>query len=227
MPRVSKATKSKGNGRILLKDRAYAELKEMIQSGVFPPHSSVSERQLVEQLGMSKTPIRSALENLESQGLVTVSPQRGVLIRELSAREISELFDVRRAIEPFIVSALARRGVTKQQLDGLRQNLARQTKAVKKEDAAASTNLDIEFHSLLAQLLDNQEMTAWLEKCFDRLKHSVLRINRQVAGRLSKSTDDHAQIVTAIKKKDEQLAAKRMLAHLRYGQEFLVGLPEW
>ena len=210
--------------RVLLKDRAYLELKELIQTGVFPPHSSVSERQLVKRLGMSKTPIRSALENLEAQGLVSVSPQKGVLIKELSAREISELFDVRNAVEPFIVGHLARRTIGKKQIDQLKANLKKQSAAAKKEDAVAATQLDIEFHQLLATILDNHEMIAWLEKCFDKLQRSVLRINSLVAGRLSKSTQDHKEIVEAVVQGDESLAAQRMLSHLRYGRQFLLGI---
>ena len=217
-------SKSSTEDRVLLKDRAYRELKELIQTGVFPPHSSVSERQLVKRLGMSKTPIRSALENLEAQGLVSVSPQKGVLIKELSAREISELFDVRNAVEPFIVSHLARRSIGKKQVDLLKQNLRKQKAAAKKEDAVAATQLDIEFHQLLARILDNQEMSAWLEKCFDKLQRSVLRINSLVAGRLHKSTQDHEEIVAAVAEGDESLAAERMLSHLRYGRQFLLGI---
>lgn len=210
--------------RVLLKERAYQELRELIQTGFFPPHTSVSERQLVKQLGMSKTPIRAALENLESQGLVAVSPQKGVLIKDLSAREIAELFDVRNAIEPFIVSQLAKRSIAKKQIDLIKRNLAQQRKAAAKEDAEAATRLDIEFHHLLAQILDNQEMISWLERCFDKLQRSVLRINSLVADRLPKSTQDHEQIVDAIEKGDAEAAAQRMLAHLRYGRQFLLGI---
>ena len=226
MPRAVAARRQQTSSkdRVLLKDRAYRELKELIQTGVFPPHSSVSERQLVKRLGMSKTPIRSALENLEAQGLVCVSPQKGVLIKELSAREISELFDVRHAVEPFIVSHLARRSIGKKQADLLNQNLKKQKAAAKKEDAVAATRLDIEFHQLLATILDNQEMSTWLEKCFDKLQRSVLRINCLVAGRLQKSTQDHTEIIQAIIQGDDTLAAERMLAHLRYGRQFLLGI---
>jgi len=209
--------------RVLLKDQAYEQLKELIQNGVFPPESSVSERQLVERLGMSKTPIRAALENLEMQGLVTVSPQKGVLIRELSAREVGELFDVRCAVEPFIVSRLACRSLSGVQTAALRKNLDQQQTAAGKEDAAAATRLDIEFHRMLGSHLDNREFSTLLERCFDKLHRSILRINRLVPGRLHRSTDDHADIVDAITNGEADEAAERMLAHLKYGREFLLG----
>ena len=63
-----------GPVRVLLKDQAYEELKKLIMNEVFSPGTFLSERQLAARLDMSKTPIRSALERLESEGFVAVSP---------------------------------------------------------------------------------------------------------------------------------------------------------
>ncbi len=162
MPRQSRPTRSPAqppnspDGRLLLKERAYRDLKALIQAGDITAESVLSERQLAERLGMSKTPIRAALENLETQGLVTVSPQRGILVRDLSAREIAELFDVRSAAEPFIANRLARTALTATQREQLRTNLNQQHQAATNEDALAATQLDIAFHRLLAELHDNR-----------------------------------------------------------------------
>lgn len=209
--------------KVLLKERAYAELKELIQDGVFPPNSFLSERRLVEHLGMSKTPIRSALEQLEAQGLVAVSPQQGIVVRDLSAHEITDLFDTRAAVEPFVVSRLAVRGLTPEQSARVEENLREQRGAAKAGDPLAATRLDIAFHSLLAQFLDNREMMGWLARCFDKLHRSILRVNRLAAGRLPKSYQDHAAIVAAIRAAREDVAAQRMVEHLRYGRQFLLG----
>jgi DNA-binding GntR family transcriptional regulator len=209
--------------RVLLKEQAYQQLKSMIQTGAVAPYATLSERQLAERLGMSKTPIRAALENLENQGLVSVSPQKGILIRELSAREIAELFDVRLAIEPFVAAQLARSSLARPQCQSLKENLRRQRAAVKDEDPLAATELDIAFHRLLAELLDNREISIWLERCFDKLHRSVLHINRLVPGRLHKSFEDHEAIGGAIMKGLHEKAARLMTAHLGYGRRFLLG----
>ncbi len=208
--------------RLLLKERAYRELKELIQSGEIHQESMLSERQLAERLGMSKTPIRAALENLETQGLVTVSPQRGILVRDLSAREVAELFDVRSAVEPFVVARLARRSVTPAQRDKLADNLRQQQAAAEAEDALAATRLDIALHRSLAELLENREMMIWLERCFDRLHRSVLRVNRSAPGRLFESCREHAGIVEAILERRSEEASRLMLEHLGFGRRFLL-----
>ncbi len=220
--RADPSAGSTGTERVLLKDQAYVELKRLIQSGEFPPHLALSERQLSERLGMSKTPIRAALENLEMQGLVTVSPQRGIFIRELSARETGELFDVRLAVEPFASAKLAQLSWSIAQRAALKKNLACQKRAVKAEDPLAAAELDFEFHRLLAQVLDNREIVAWLEKCFDQLHRSVLHINRLVPGRLQTSYADHVGIAHAIMDGDQSKSRLLMQEHLKFGRRFLL-----
>ncbi len=208
--------------RALLKDRAYAALKEMIQTGVFAPNAFLSERLLSERLGMSKTPIRSALELLEVQGLVAVSPRQGIVVKELSAREITDLFEMRGAIEPMVVSRLAARSPGGGP-PGLDANLATQAEAAALGDALAATGLDVEFHLLLAGWLDNREAVAWLSRCFDKLHRSILRISRQAPGRLAQSHRDHSGIAAAVRSGRPEEAARLMGDHLDYGRRFLLG----
>src|SRR5437870_2186503 len=93
--------------RHLLKERAYSEIKRRILDGGFAPSTFLSERQLASQLAMSKTPIRAALERLEMEGLVVVSPQQGILVRDLSVHEIADLYEMRAALETYVVRAVA------------------------------------------------------------------------------------------------------------------------
>src|SRR5262245_38160255 len=77
----------------LMKERAYAEIKRRLLKNEYPPMSFLSERLLVAQLGMSKTPIKAALERLEAEGYVTVSPQQGIVVRELTVHEIADQYE--------------------------------------------------------------------------------------------------------------------------------------
>src|SRR5436190_16607824 len=124
--------------RALLQDRAYDELKKLIQRGTYPAGTFLSERQLAGRLGMSKTPIKSALTRLDMEGFVSVSPQQGIIVREPSVREILDLFDFREAIETFVVLRIAGR-VTPGQEAGLRRNLRDQARAAKEADVDEAT----------------------------------------------------------------------------------------
>src|SRR6187549_1855387 len=142
--------------RRLLADRAYDALKTSLQTGKYPPGSFLSERQLAAGLGMSKTPLKSALIRLEQEGFVKISPQQGIVVREPSVQEIVELFDLREAIETFAVQRVAGR-LTSDQAAGLRENLRKQAAAVRERRVGDATRLDTEFHAQICGFLGNQE----------------------------------------------------------------------
>jgi DNA-binding GntR family transcriptional regulator len=171
---------------------------------------------------MSKTPIRVALQQLEAEGLVTVSPQQGILVRELSAREINELFEFRAAVEPFVARRLAGR-LSPEQAKRLKDNVTAQRAAAARGDVAAITDLDVQFHLLLAELLDNREILHPLRRAMTRLYREIVRISRRAEGRLQASVREHAAIVESVLGADAERAAARMEEHLRFGRQFLLG----
>jgi DNA-binding GntR family transcriptional regulator len=206
----------------MLRQLAYEQLKQWIQSGELAPQTFLSERQLVLRMGMSKTPIRAALGMLEAQGLVAISPQQGIVVRELSVRETNDLFEMRLAVEPFAAQRLAARGLSPDGWRALQANLREQRSAATAHDAPSATRLDIQFHRLLAELLDNRELSQWLARCFDKLERSILRVNLAAPDRLLASYHDHRRIATAIHQQRGPTAARAMTKHLQYGQQFLL-----
>lgn len=208
--------------RPLLKDHAYAALKRLILTEELPPGSFLSERQLVEMLGgMSKTPIRAALERLQADGLVAISPQRGVLIRETSLQEIIDTFDIRIALEAFVVDRLAGR-LTAEQQRALDENLARAEACVHAGDEAGYAELDAEFHLLLATFLGNNEIIDVIRRNRDKLARVSLRVLRRDRGRMVTSHADHSAIAGALRTGVGAEAARLMREHLEYGKRQLV-----
>ncbi len=90
-----------------LKERAYIEIKQRIQDMTFAAGDFLSERRLASMLGMSKTPIKAALERLEHEGFVAVAPQQGIVVRSPSMRDVQEMLELRRALESFCFRAVA------------------------------------------------------------------------------------------------------------------------
>jgi DNA-binding GntR family transcriptional regulator len=206
----------------LLKDQAFTTLRELILNERFPPGSFLSERQLVAELGgMSKTPIRAALERLEANGLVLVSPQRGILIRELSDHEIVDIFDIRIALERFVVDRLAGT-ISQGQRAALKQNLALAADCVQAGDQAGYAELDTSFHLLLAEFFDNREIVEVIHRNHDKLARVIMRVLRRDPARLMTSQADHESITEALLAGDGALAAERMRAHLEYGKNMLI-----
>lgn len=207
--------------RNLLQDRAYEELKKLIQSGAFPPGTFLSERQLSQRLRMSKTPIRSALVRLDIEGFVSVSPQQGILVREPGLQEIVDIFDIRVALETFVVRQIAGR-LSPAQAERLKANLREQAEAVEAENETRLTELDADFHLLLCSFLGNREVERVLWTLRDKLHRIILRVMRQAPGRLRTAYQEHAAIGEAVLRGKGDAAAERIVKHLEFGKKFLV-----
>ena len=95
----------------------------MIMAGEFPPGSRVAEIPLAERLGVSRTPVRLALEVLEREGLVLGSPRRGFAVREITIDEVTDAYDVRGALEGLAARLVIERGVSAETRSVLRQCL--------------------------------------------------------------------------------------------------------
>jgi len=211
----------RNGGRTLLQDRAYERLKELIQSGSLAPGSFQTERLLSERLGMSKTPIRAALTRLDIEGFVSVSPQLGVSVREMSLHEIVDLFDIRSALETFVVRSLAGR-LQPAQVERLRANLKNQKECAQTGDPQTLTRLDTDFHLLFCEFLDNREITRVLVHLRDKLHRVILRVMSRAEGRLATAVGEHAGIAEAVIRGKGELAAERVKRHLEFGKQFLM-----
>ena len=207
--------------RSLLQEQAYERLKDLIQSGSLPAGSLHTERVLSERLGMSKTPIRTALTRLDIEGFVSVSPQLGVAVRETSLHEIVDLFDIRVALESFVARSLAGR-LRPPQVERLRANLREQKDCARANDAGALTRLDTDFHLLFCEFLDNREITRVLVHLRDKLHRVILRVMSRAEGRLRSAAAEHAGIAEAVIRGKGELAARLLRRHLEFGKQFLL-----
>src|SRR3954447_15910251 len=134
-------TTTGGTARGLLKHRAYEEIKRMILDGEIAPGSFLAARPLATRLEMSTAPVRSALERLDHEGFVTISPQQGAVVRDISFREISELYEIRMALEPFVARRIAGR-LKPDQVQRLEACLLAQRENLTHRDIALCMQLD-------------------------------------------------------------------------------------
>jgi DNA-binding GntR family transcriptional regulator len=207
--------------RGLLKERAYVELKGLILEGVLEPGGFLAERQLAVRLGMSKTPIRSALERLESEGFVRISPQQGAIVRDLSLREIADQYEIRIALESYIVRSLAGR-LTSEQTRLVQTNLEAQRVNLETGDVGRGVSLDEEFHALFGDFLGNDEILRVMGQLREKIHRVILQVFKTNFGRMASSYEEHRGIAEAIIKGDPALAARRIEQHLRFGKEALL-----
>ncbi|HWG43778.1 MAG TPA: GntR family transcriptional regulator [Gemmataceae bacterium] len=207
--------------RSLLKDRAYVELKRQILGGAFAPGAFLSERQIAGQLAMSKTPIRAAVGRLEAEGFLTISPQQGIVVRDLSIHEIADQFEIRAALEPFVLRHLAGR-LTREQTTRLQLNLNQQKASVRRQETECIIELDTGFHMMLCEFHGNREMVRVMEQLRAKIHRVILRVNNQNPNRFLQSYEEHRRIADALIAGDAEEAVRQMMAHLEYGKHSLL-----
>ena len=170
---------------------------------------------------MSKTPIRSAVERLETEGFLVVSPKQGILVAELSLDDIIDHFEIRVALETFVMRRLAGR-LNQEQIARLNKNLEAQRSSAEKMDVLGHIKLDTDFHLMLSECLGNQEIVKVMWHLRDKLNQLILRINSPRPDRMLESYREHMNVFGALIEGDGELAASRMEEHLEWGQRFLV-----
>jgi DNA-binding GntR family transcriptional regulator len=214
-----------------LKDQAFAHLRALILNGDLEAGTFISERQMVERLQMSKTPIRVAFERLEQDGFVEILPQRGVRVRGLSEQDVVDHYDLRIALETWVVrrAALLR---TPGDIKALEQRIAAQERLRRKvdrstgrtnaRDVTAYSDEDAQFHAMLAALAGNREVTRILANQRERLAQIVARHIRDDPALLSTSIAEHGAIVDAVAAGDGERAARAVEQHLERGKAALL-----
>jgi DNA-binding GntR family transcriptional regulator len=211
---------SKGSGAaLLLKDIAYDQIKERILDEGFEPGRFLSERELIELLEMSKTPIKSALTRLESEGFVTVSSKQGIIINDLTIDRIIDIYDLRTALESFNIQSLLGR-LNEESSTLLLANLQHTEEIVKRLDVKAFGKADHEFHLLICRFTGNQEIYRVLLNYQDHLLRITLRHLRKDPQRMVGFLEDHVGIYELLKQGSEDCVVK-MRDHLQHAKSKL------
>lgn len=207
-----------------LQSRAYGEIRRLIVSGEFPPGSFLSERQLAAQLGMSKTPVHVALERLEAEGFVVISAQQGIVVRGMSVEDIVDHYELREAVESWVVRRLAGRLSPAQRAE-LQANLQHQQEALAAWDMVRLMHLDEQMHYFLCSYLNNREIMSTMERLRDKIHQVILRVTETDHTRPAESTAEHVCIIQAVLDGNADLAAQLMTEHLEAGKRRILN-PE-
>lgn len=213
MATVTLALKPVENG-IVLKDRIYNELKRAITAvNVYSDGEEhrLDERQLAEELGVSRTPIREALCRLENDGFVHTIPRRGAFIARKSKKEIVEMITVWAALES-MAARLITEHASDREIAGLRELFATfsNDKVEAHIDEYSETN--ISFHQALFCLSHNDLLTHMVDNLFLHMRSIRMRTISE-NDRASRSIIDHMQIIEALESRDADLAERLTREH--------------
>src|SRR5579863_3563195 len=210
-----------------LRERVYVTLRDAIVSGELAPGARLRDQELAQSLGVSRTPVREALQRLEDEGLVETSPRASTRVAPLDARAARDAFPVVAALH-----ALAtRHGAPRLTAEGFakmhtaNQRLASYIASTDPASVLEAIAADDDFHGALLDAAANREITSALERVMPKVRRLEYAQFGSLAGR--KSVRQHAAIIAACERGDRELAARLVEENwLALGQLIAASLSE-
>jgi DNA-binding GntR family transcriptional regulator len=195
-----------------LRSQAVDQLRGAIVSGRLEPGSMHSEQSIAADMTISRTPIREALLQLASEGLVEFVPQRGVRITEFNAEHLAQVFQFRAAIEGFCAAKLASQPQP-EALTQLDAELERQSAIIGADDRLAWVQANMDFHARIVATAGNRLMVDALASLASHTMRIGYRMNHR-RQRMQESVDEHSAVVEAIRRRDPDRARALASEHL-------------
>jgi len=205
---------------LTLRERILETIRDGIISGVLKPGEKVAEPELAERFGISRTPIREAFRQLESEGYLTVIPRKGAVVVSFSARDVEEFYAIKSILEGY-AARMACEKLTSRELEKLVTINERLRHLADTGDIKHFFKVHGDFHDQFIRAADNeklQELITNLVSKFQRLRLTSLSL----PGRMQVSVQEHDKIIEAFRRKDPDLAEQLVRKNAEYGGKVLM-----
>lgn len=212
MPSVASRPAASSPRPLPAAERVYAHVKQAVLDRRYPGGELLTEGELAEAVGVSRTPVREALLRLEVEGLLRLYPKKGALVLPVSAREIIDVVETRMLVE---VHA-ARRAVplAKSVLVRLEELLVRQEELAAAGDLAEVAVADRCFHATLVKATGNEILTRLYDQLRDRQLRMGVAVMHAHPDRIAKNIAEHTEIFRALKAGDTDAAVAAVQGHV-------------
>ena len=196
--------------------RIYVQIRNKIISGDLQPGTRLRERELADELGVSRIPVREALPYLEADGFITSQSRRGAIVTELTLRDVQELFDVRLGVEVYAARLAAARVAHGANPAQLRAAMGKAERALSGGDPGLIAETNAELHETIVALADNSLLTAMMRSVFGRDRW----IFRMTSDRDPVvACAEHRELCDAIFAGDADFTAATAYAHIERGRK--------
>lgn len=195
--------------------QVHHELRERIIEGLYAPGTRLPERELSDDLQVSRIPIREALPRLEAEGYIVTLPRRGAIVRQLTLRDIEELFDLRITLEVFAARQAALRAQTTPPGPTLRALVARALEFTEQHSEHEISSVNSAIHEEVVRLAGNDLLTSVMQTVMGRSRW-LFRLTTQRDQ--TEQYREHTELADAIYAGDVELAAAIAYSHIQKGR---------
>jgi DNA-binding GntR family transcriptional regulator len=205
---------------LTLRESILETIRDAIMSGSLKPGEKVAEPELAERFGISRTPIREAFRQLESEGYLTVVPRKGAVVVTFSQRDVEEFYAIKSILEGYAARRACEK-LTPREIDKLQSINDKLGVLAEEGDVKQFFKVHNSFHDLFVKAADNDklnEMILNLVGRFQRLRIASL----SQPGRMEFSVKEHQKIIEAFRNKDADLAENLVRSNAEYGGQVLM-----
>lgn len=204
-----------------LLDQLYEYLSTSIIEGKIKPGEKLIENELCRQYGISRSPIRECFRILESEGLIIINPRKGTFVRELTSKDIEDVFPVRASLES-LAARLAIPNISEKEIMVFNGLIREMEEAIKNRDVKSFLNLNFSFHSVFIKASNNQVLEKTLKNLGRGLWLRIAFLYYQSPSGLIFSNSMHKEIVKAFQKKDALSVQGLVEKHIEHAKQGLL-----
>ncbi len=202
------------HANLSLVNRAYQEVKQIILEHQVPPGGKLNEIELAAALGISRTPVREALNRLGKEGFVEIFPQRGAFVIQYSAKDIYELFLIRENLEG-LAAGLAAERVTDRDLTRLESCIRGFKEPYQKRDVQRYARQDFKFHQTIVLVSDARRLINLISTLLDQIR--IFRLTPiGLSNQMKSALSEHQMLLEALRRRDPEEADRRMRQHIQH-----------
>lgn len=201
----------------LLRERAYSILKSYIIEGELKEGAKITEAEISKQLGVSTTPVREAIRMLAVEGLITINPNKRMVISQITTEDVIEVYELRKVLCGLAAKLLAEK-ITEQDVLKFNSIMAEMEAFAENDDFKRFSGVADQFHTLISQLSGNKRLERFSNILHDQVYRFRIK-SLKVEGRMKKSLDEHKRILEALKKRNSKLSFKYCQEHLNNALE--------
>lgn len=202
-----------------LREHILIMLRDAILAGEFKPGQKLVETELASQMGVSRAPIREALQTLNTEGLVEIVPYHGTTVRQLTTTDIEELYSLRIVLESFAVQRIIAQQ-NPEHIDILQNLYEEMLAAANGQDVVVVSEIDRQFHDTLIELSNHSLLMSTWNSVAMRVRQ-VMALRNMVNDDIKQIAYNHLPIINAIEKSDEATALKLLQAHIASAGDLL------
>ncbi len=199
-------------GYELLSQKVYRVLKTEIVKGFLEPGTKLFEDKIATQMGVSRTPVREAIQKLAAEGLIKIAPNQTLIVTEVSPEDVKEVLQIRGVLEG-LAARIAAKKINKQEIDELESVVTQMSLHITRENLSSYCKVVDEFHDLILNICGNK----WITQIRDNLGSFIYRFRLKslsVPGRLKCSLEEHRKIMESLKKHNSEDADRLSQIHM-------------